>query len=121
MESKPLNIWKKKAELTKAAEEKKANKDDKKKVYKASELRLTQDLENLEICEECSFILPDPTNLTQFIIIIKPNEEKSYWYGGEYQFEFKFPNSYPFDPPKVKCLSKVKYLDFFMRLRFFIR
>lgn len=45
-------------------------------------------------------------DLQSFHIFINPTEE-SYWHGGLYDFEFSVPNSYPYEPPKVKCHVKI--------------
>jgi ubiquitin-conjugating enzyme E2 M len=34
-------------------------------------------------------------------------EKDSYWYGGKYEFTISIPDNYPFDPPKVMCLTKI--------------
>lgn len=45
-------------------------------------------------------------DLQHFHIFINPTEE-SYWHGGKYDFEFAVPESYPYEPPKVKCHVKI--------------
>ena len=41
-------------------------------------------------------------------------EEDSYWYGGKYEFSINIPDAYPFEPPRVKCLTKIYHpnIDF---------
>ena len=37
---------------------------------------------------------------------MRPNED-SYWHGGEYPFTFDVPESFPYEPPIVTCLTKI--------------
>ena len=41
-------------------------------------------------------------------------EKESYWYGGKYVFNISIPDSYPFNPPKVICETKIYHpnIDF---------
>lgn len=48
---------------------------------------------------------PDPNNLTQFEVDVKP--DSGYWAGARYTFSFKIPDSYPHEPPKVVCIQKI--------------
>ncbi len=46
-----------------------------------------------------------PDKLDRFDITVFPDE--GYYTGGRFAFSFSMPGSYPHDPPKVKCLTKV--------------
>ena len=45
-------------------------------------------------------------NLQKFTVFMKPNED-SYWNGGIYPFTFEVPDTYPYEPPIVTCLTKI--------------
>ena len=45
-------------------------------------------------------------NLQKFTVTMRPNED-SYWHGGEYPFTFDVPESFPYEPPIVTCLTKI--------------
>lgn len=40
-----------------------------------------------------------------YIILATIRPEEGYYAGGSFHFELKFKPSYPFDPPKVRCLQ----------------
>ncbi|KAI5121314.1 hypothetical protein M0805_003781 [Coniferiporia weirii] len=48
---------------------------------------------------------PDENNLLHFTLQIKPDE--GMYKGGVYRFNFDIPETYPHDPPKVKCIQKI--------------
>jgi len=66
-------------------------------------------------------VFDDPEDLNRFKLIVTPDKD-SMWYGGRYQFQFKVPTDYPFDPPKAHCNTKVRRrvvtLDFPSEYRF---
>lgn len=45
-------------------------------------------------------------NIMDFKIEYTP-DKVSYWNGGRYLFSFHVPENYPFEPPKVHCLTKI--------------
>lgn len=72
--------------------------------------RLSKDMAGLDLPPGTSINynkLPNgEPNLQSFHVIINPTEE-SYWYGGKYDFEFSVPETYPYDPPKLKNHTKI--------------
>ncbi|QDZ20030.1 NEDD8-conjugating enzyme Ubc12 [Chloropicon primus] len=70
----------------------------------ASELRLQKDISELNLPKQIKIAFPDgPNKLNRFIIIVSPDE--GYYKGGRFSFSFNMPDTYPHDPPKVKCES----------------
>lgn len=59
--------------------------------------------ENLPSTVKTNF--PDPNNLAEFYITIKPNE--GLWLGGKFKFLITINEDYNMMPPKVKCLTKI--------------
>ena len=47
------------------------------------------------------------SKLDIFNVYIRP--KNGYWNGGTFEFHFEIPNSYPMDPPDVKCLTTPIY------------
>ncbi|KAA1111450.1 NEDD8-conjugating protein ubc12 [Puccinia graminis f. sp. tritici] len=48
---------------------------------------------------------PDPTDLLNFTLTIKPDE--GMYKGGSFIFNFVINLNYPHEPPKVKCTQKI--------------
>ncbi|KNC75113.1 NEDD8-conjugating enzyme UBC12 [Sphaeroforma arctica JP610] len=48
---------------------------------------------------------PNKNDLQQFTIEVLPDE--GMYTRGSFKFQFIIPDSYPFEPPKVKCLAKI--------------
>ncbi|XP_078485526.1 NEDD8-conjugating enzyme Ubc12-like [Ciona intestinalis] len=71
----------------------------------AAQLRLTKDLNELQLPKTCKTEFPDPNNLLKFKLIINPDE--GYYVGGEFTFSFTVGLSYPHEAPKVKCETRV--------------
>ncbi|EME27021.1 ubiquitin-conjugating enzyme E2 [Galdieria sulphuraria] len=71
----------------------------------AAELRLQKDISELDTGKTLSVYFPDKNNIVEFIVYCKP-DEGIYKYGC-FAFRFKIPPTYPHDPPKVKCETKV--------------
>ena len=76
-----------------------------KKKASAAQLRITKDINELELPKTCRTEFPDPDDLLQFKLIIYPDE--GFYRGGRFHFHFKIGTNYPYDPPKVKCENKV--------------
>jgi ubiquitin-conjugating enzyme E2 M len=55
----------------------------------------------------------DKDDVMNFQVEITP-DEKSFWYGGVYLFNFSFNNNFPYSPPKIHCLTKIYHpnIDF---------
>jgi ubiquitin-conjugating enzyme E2 M len=72
----------------------------------AADLRLQKDLGELDISSTTATIdIPDKENLREFTITLKPIE--GYYKGASYVFKISVPLSYPHEPPKALCLTKV--------------
>jgi len=71
----------------------------------AAELRLQKDISELDTGKTLSVYFPDKNNIVEFIVYCKPDE--GIYKNGCFAFRFKIPPTYPHDPPKVKCETKV--------------
>jgi len=76
-----------------------------KKKASAAQLRITKDINELELPKTCKTVFPDPDDLLSFKLIIYPDE--GFYRNGEFNFSFKIGAAYPHEPPKVKCETKV--------------
>jgi len=65
----------------------------------------TLELSDLSIFGQCKLI-QDPKDIMNFKAVYTPDQD-SYWYGGKYEFSISVPDTYSFDPPKVKCNTKI--------------
>lgn len=76
------------------------------KKQSAGELRLHKDISELNLPNTTKIIFPNgKDDLMNFNIRIQPDE--GYYQGGKFHFTFQVPSSYPHEPPKVKCKTKV--------------
>jgi len=92
--------------LFSAKNQKKESSDGKSgKRSSAAHLRITKDINELNLPKTCKMEFPDQDNLLAFKLIICPDE--GYYRGGKITFNFKVGLSYPHEPPKVKCETKV--------------
>jgi ubiquitin-protein ligase len=48
----------------------------------------------------------DPEDIMNFELILKPDE--GFYKGGTFKFSFAINMNFPHEPPKVKCLQKVR-------------
>eukprot|EP00667_Euglena_gracilis_P025937 EG_transcript_30793 len=72
----------------------------------AADLRLRKDLGELDLTSTTATInIPDPENLREFSITLKPIE--GFYCGAQYEFKISVPSAYPHEPPKALCLTKV--------------
>jgi len=69
------------------------------------QLRITKDINELELPKTCKTEFPDPDDLLNFRLIIQPDE--GFYRAGKFTFSFKIGQNYPHEPPKVKCINKV--------------
>jgi len=76
-----------------------------KKKASAAQLRITKDINELELPKTCKTEFPDADDLLNFKLIIFPDE--GFYRHGQFTFSFKIGNAYPHEPPKVKCETKV--------------
>merc|ERR1711913_178848 len=71
----------------------------------AAQLRITKDINELELPKTCKTEFPDPDDLLSFKLIIYPDE--GFYRNGQFTFSFKIGAAYPHEPPKVKFETKV--------------
>jgi len=76
-----------------------------KKKASAAQLRITKDINELELPKTCKTEFPDPDDLLSFKLVIYPDE--GFYRHGQFTFSFKIGAAYPHEPPKVKCETKV--------------
>ncbi|ETS82198.1 NEDD8-conjugating enzyme Ubc12 [Pestalotiopsis fici W106-1] len=94
-----LKIWSMKKEQQKAD-----NADalsGKKRKVKAAELRVHKDLAELSLPKTMKLEYADPDDILNFKVIITP--DVGYYVGGQFSFDVAVPQSYPHEPPKVRC------------------
>jgi len=70
----------------------------------AAQIRITKDINELELPKTCTLV-PDPNDLLNFQLIISPDE--GFYRTGRFTFQFKIGPNYPHEPPKVKCQNKI--------------
>ncbi|XP_071830471.1 NEDD8-conjugating enzyme Ubc12-like [Apostichopus japonicus] len=71
----------------------------------AAQLRITKDINELNLPKTCKTEFPDGDDLLNFKLIIQPDE--GYYKNGRFSFSFKVGPGYPHDAPKVKCETQV--------------
>ena len=76
-----------------------------KKKTSPAQLRITKDINELELPKTCETEFPNPDDLLNFKLIISPDE--GFYRGGRFTFNFKIGPNYPHEPPKTKCLTKI--------------
>jgi len=73
-------------------------------------IRLTRDLESLDLPPQATLSFPHTTHsgekdITKFHIQITP--DVGYWKSGTFTFLFDIPPEYNFKPPKVSCMTRI--------------
>ena len=63
------------------------------------------DISELSLPSTIELKFPDTENLLQFEVVVCPDE--GFYRGGLFAFSFNVRKSYPHEPPKVKCHTKV--------------
>ena len=63
------------------------------------------DIAELSLPKNIAIEFADSNDLLNFRIVVTPDE--GYYRAGIFPFQFKIPDNYPYDPPKVRCLKKV--------------
>jgi ubiquitin-conjugating enzyme E2 M len=69
------------------------------------EIRIQKDIAELDGGTAATVTFPNPNDLTNFIVTIKP--DSGFWNGAKYPFTFAIPALYPHEPPKVTCTTKI--------------
>ena len=67
--------------------------------------RCPADISELSLPSTIELKFPDTENLLQFEVVVCPDE--GFYRGGLFAFSFNVRKSYPHEPPKVKCHTKV--------------
>ncbi|KAH8030022.1 hypothetical protein MRX96_012738 [Rhipicephalus microplus] len=67
--------------------------------------RVTKDVSEMELPRTCQTVFLDPDDLTNFKVIICPDE--GIYRGGRFVFHFRVGPNYPHEPPSVKCETPV--------------
>ncbi|KAI0146262.1 ubiquitin-conjugating enzyme [Xylariaceae sp. FL1272] len=98
-----LKIWSMKKEQQKQESLDAAG--GKKKKVTAAQLRVQKDLSELSLGTTMKTEFPDPDDILNFILEIKPDE--GVYYGGKFTFTFSMSQNYPHEPPKVQCQQKI--------------
>lgn len=89
----------------KPKEKKAGGTTDGKKKKSAAHLRLQKDISELQLSKTTQIHFEDPDNLMAFTVTVQPDE--GFYQGGKFVFDFKVPEAYPHEPPKVTCTTKV--------------
>mmetsp|Transcript_2238 Transcript_2238/g.5959 ORF Transcript_2238/g.5959 Transcript_2238/m.5959 type:complete len:176 (+) Transcript_2238:84-611(+) len=70
-----------------------------------AELRVQNDISKLDIPTSMKLSFPEKSNIMNFELVIQP--EEGYWARGRFKFTVNILPSYPHDPPKVHCDTKI--------------
>lgn len=71
----------------------------------AAQIRLQKDITELELPRTVKIDFPDPSNLFQFNIAIRPAD--GYYKSGTFRFTVDIGENFPIDPPRIKCTQKI--------------
>jgi len=71
----------------------------------AAVIRAQKDISELNLPSTCKVDFPDPTDLLNFVLTIKPDD--GMYKGGVFKFSFHIKDNYPHEAPKLKCLQKI--------------
>lgn len=71
----------------------------------SAQLRVSKDLNDLSLPKTCKLNIPNPDDLLNFQLTIKPDD--GLYRNGKFLFSFSVSSSYPHEAPKVKCLQKI--------------
>lgn len=70
-----------------------------------AQLRAAKDFRELSLPNFVSLNQPDANDPMRYKIIIKPDE--GCYRNGRFAFDLRIPNTYPHEPPKLKCETSV--------------
>ncbi|KAF6842172.1 ubiquitin-conjugating enzyme [Colletotrichum musicola] len=98
-----LKIWSMKKEQQKAENADAAS--GKKKKVTAAQLRVQKDLSELSLGSTMKTDFPDADDILHFTLTIEPDE--GMYRTGRFNFTFDIPQSFPHEPPKVRCKEKI--------------
>lgn len=71
----------------------------------SGQLQFQKELPDLNVIPQCR-LSQNQKDIMNFNATYTP-EKDSYWYGGKYEFSISIPDSYPFNPPKVFCNTRI--------------
>jgi ubiquitin-conjugating enzyme E2 M len=74
-------------------------------VTSAAQLRLQKDVTGLALPDTMSVRFPDPNDLSQFHVTLRPDE--GFYKGGRFLFTFHIKPDYPHEPPKIHCTQRI--------------
>ena len=69
-------------------------------------IRIQKDISEIQLPPNITLSFPNPDDLLNFDVKIKPKE--GYYQHGAFDFAFKIKPMYPYEPPKVQCKQKVR-------------
>jgi len=70
-----------------------------------AQLRAAKDFKEISLPNPVSITQPNPADVMNYKILIKPDE--GYYRNGRFYFDLKIPNTYPHEPPKLKCETSI--------------
>lgn len=70
-----------------------------------AQLRAAKDFREISLPNFVSIVQPNSADVMNYKITIKPDE--GYYRGGRFSFDLKIPNTYPHEPPKLKCETSI--------------
>ncbi|RMX72331.1 hypothetical protein D0869_14726 [Hortaea werneckii] len=97
-----LKIWSMKQQQQKNEA---ASGQSKKKKVTAAQLRVQKDLSELALPATMSTHFPNPDDILNFTLTLQPDE--GLYKSGLFTFTFSISQSFPHEPPKVKCKEKI--------------
>lgn len=69
-----------------------------------AQMRADKDFRELSLPSHVFMERPNQADVMNYRILLKIDE--GVYRGGKFSFDLKIPNTYPFDPPKLKCITK---------------
>lgn len=82
------------------------NKQDQNAVKSSpAQLRAAKDFDEITLPASVVIRRANPEDEMNYKIVIKPDE--GFYRGGRFSFDLKIPNTYPHEPPKLKCETYV--------------
>lgn len=82
------------------------NKKFARKIIDLAEVRLQKDLAEIDM-PNAEIEFDSDRDLKNFRVKLKIVDEESLWFGGTFVFEFCVKERFPFEPPRVRLLTKV--------------
>lgn len=70
-----------------------------------AQLRAAKDFREISLPNSVSISQPSKEDVMNYKILVKPDE--GFYRGGRFAFDLKIPNTYPHEPPKLKCETAI--------------